>query len=171
MRGREAFQPLLERRFRLLFASRTVSTLGSTMAEIALAFAVLDIGRPRDLGFVILAREIPLVAFLLLGGVWADRLPRHLVLLTSDVCRGAAQGTVAALLLTGRASVVSVALLQILYGCANAFGRPAYTGLVPQTVSREHLQQANAVMGLSFGTVAIAGPALGALVVASANPG
>jgi MFS family permease len=141
------------------------------MAEVALAFAVLDIGRPRDLGFVILAREIPIVVLLLLGGVWADRLPRNLVLVSSDATRGVAQATIAALLLTGSRSIVAVALLQVLYGGANAFGRPAYTGLIPQTVSAERLQQANALMSLSFSTVGIAGPAVGALIVASANPG
>jgi predicted MFS family arabinose efflux permease len=160
-----------ERRFRLLFGSRTISTFGGTMAEVALAFAVLDLGRPRDLGLVILAREIPTVVLLLLGGVWADRLPRHLVLVGSDLTRGAAQAVIAALLLTGEATVLWVAALQIVYGGAAAFGRPAMQGLLPQTVPGERLQQANALLGLSQSTAAIAGPALGALIVAAANPG
>lgn len=171
MRLPDAFQPLRERQFRLLFGSRSVSSFGGTMAEVALAFAVLDIGRPRDLGFVILAREIPVVVLLLLGGVWADRLRRDLVLVVSDGTRGVAQAAIAALLLTGNGTVLRVALLQVLYGGANAFGRPAYTGLIQQTASVARLQQANALMGLSFSTVGIAGPAVGAVVVASANPG
>ena len=69
MRLPGSFDPLRERRFRLLFGSRTVSVFGGAMANVALAFAVLDLGRPRDLGFVILAREIPTVVLLLLGGV------------------------------------------------------------------------------------------------------
>lgn len=165
------FDPLRERRFRLLFGSRTVSVFGGAMANVALAFAVLDLGRPRDLGFVILAREIPIVVLLLLGGVWSDRLPRHLVLVSSDVTRGAAQAATAALLLTGSATVVAVALLQIVYGGANAFGRPAFQGLVPQVVAAGRLQQANALLGLSNSTVAIAGPALGAVIVSAAAPG
>ncbi|HEY7380789.1 MAG TPA: MFS transporter [Gaiella sp.] len=165
------FGALAERRFRLLFGARTVSTLGSSMAEIALAFAVLDLGSPRDLGFVILAREIPIVVLLLLGGVWGDRLPRHLVLVGSDTVRGAAQGLCAVLLLTGNATVLWIALLQVVFGGASAFGRPAFQGLVPQTVAVERLQQANALLGLSQSTVAIAGPALGAIIVAAANPG
>lgn len=162
---------LAERRFRLLFGSRTISTFGGTMAEIALAFAVLDLGRPRDLGFVILAREIPIVVLLLLGGVWADRLPRHLVLVGSDVSRGAAQGLIATLLLTGSATILWIGVLQIVYGGATAFGRPAMQGLVPQTVPAGQRQQANALLGLSYSTAAIAGPALGAIIVAAANPG
>ncbi|MEO8251057.1 MAG: MFS transporter [Chloroflexota bacterium] len=171
MLQRLGFEPLRERRFRLLFASRTVSTFGTTMADVALAFAVLSIGGPTELGLVILAREIPLVVLLLLGGVWSDRLPRHLILVSADVIRGVAQGATAALLLTGHATILVVALLQVLYGAVNAFGRPAYQGLVPQVVGVGSLQKANALIGLSTSTVAIAGPALGALLVAAAAPG
>ncbi len=171
MRLLVGFDALRERRFRLLFASRTVSVVGGTMADVALAFAVLDIGRPRDLGFVILAREIPIVVLLLAGGVWSDRLPRHLVLVSTDGVRGVAQAVTAALLVTGSASVLSVALLQTLYGSAAAFARPAYQGLVPQVVKSDDLQQANALVGLSNSTVSIAGPAIGAAIVATSQPG
>ena len=171
MRLWSGFEPLRERRYRLLFGSRTVSTFGGTMADVALAFAVLSIGGPTELGLVILAREIPLVVLLLLGGVWSDRLPRHLVLVSSDVVRGVAQAGTAALLLTGNATVLAIALLQVFYGAVNAFGRPAYQGLVPQVVGTGRLQQANALIGLSTSTVAVAGPALGAVLVAAAAPG
>src|SRR5262245_26829813 len=125
------------------------------MADIALAFAVLDIGTRTDLGLVILAREIPMVVLVLLGGVWGDRLPRHLVLVSTDVARGAAQAATAGLLLTGSATVLAVALLQMVYGGASAFGRPAFQGLVPQVVASEQLQPANALLGLSYSTMSI----------------
>ena len=171
MRLPHSLGALAERRFRLLFAGRTISSFGSSMAEIALAFAVLDIGGPSDLGLVILAREIPIVVLLLLGGVWGDRLPRHLVLAGSDFTRGATQAATAVLLLTGSASVLSIAVLQAIFGGASAFGRPAYQGLVPQTVPAGQLQQANALMGLSYSVVAVAGPAVGAAIVTATNPG
>ncbi len=141
------------------------------MANVALAFAVLDLGRPRDLGFVILAREIPIVILLLVGGVWSDRLPRHLVLVSTDVVRASAQAATAGLLLTHSATVLGVALLQVAYGGATAFGRPAYQGLVPQVVEGGSLMQANAIVGLSNSIASIVGPALGAVIVAAAAPG
>ncbi len=161
MRLPDAFGALQERRFRLLFGSRTVSVFGGTMADIALAFAVLRIGSRTRLGYVIGVREVPMVVLLLLGGVWADRLPRALVLVGSDTVRGVAQAVTGAMFLTDHASIVAVALVQILYGGANAFGRPAYQGLVPQVVSAGRLQQANALVGLSYSTIGIAGAALG----------
>lgn len=78
---------LQDRELRLLVASRGVSTLGTAMAEVALAFAVLQIGSVTDLGLVLLAREIPTVIFLLLGGVWADRISRKMLLVWSDAVR------------------------------------------------------------------------------------
>jgi MFS family permease len=81
---------LHERSFARYLASVTVSTLGSGMAIVALAFAVLDFGGATDLGIVLLAREIPMVIFLLLGGVFADRLPRRVILIGCDLVKGTA---------------------------------------------------------------------------------
>jgi MFS family permease len=82
LRGR--LGPLEERQFRLLFIGQAVSLLGDGMTGVALSFAVLDLtGSVSDLGLVFAARTIPLVLFLLVGGVFADRLPRRAVMLTS----------------------------------------------------------------------------------------
>jgi hypothetical protein len=163
--------PLRDRRFRLLFEAESVSNLGTSMADVALAFAVLSIGGPTDLGFVLLAREVPTVILLLVGGVWSDRLPRHLVLVSADAARGTTQGLTAALFLTGHATLVEVMLLQLVYGAVNAFERPAFQGLVPQVVEVSQLQRANALLGLAGSVVWVAGPAIGALIVAAAAPG
>jgi MFS family permease len=162
---------LRERNLALYVSSTSVSTLGTAMAEVALAFAVLEIGSPTDLGFVLLAREIPLVVFLLLGGVWADRISRQRVLIAADVLRGSAQATGAALLLTGVASVWRLALLQIVFGVAGAFSRPATVGLIQETVSPGQLQEANALIGLARSSFRVVGPALGGAIVVAASPG
>src|SRR6478752_1568973 len=94
--------PFAEREFRLLFLGRTTSFVGNAFANVALAFAVLDLtGSKADLGFVLAARTIPQVLFLLVGGIWADRLPRHRVMVFSNVVSGLSQGVIAVLLLTG----------------------------------------------------------------------
>ena len=102
----ERFGPLRERDFVLLFCGRTVSLFGSALAPIALAFGVLGIGgSASDLGLVLAANFAPTVVFILVGGIWADRLPRHHVMVASDVVSGAAQGVVALLFLTGNAEM------------------------------------------------------------------
>lgn len=161
---------LHERSFARYLAAVTVSTLGSGMAMVALAFAVLEFGGATDLGIVLLAREIPVVVFVLLGGVFADRLPRRAILVGSDLVKGGAQVGTAILLFSGTASVWNVALLQAVFGVAAAFSRPATIGLVKEAVSDARLQEANALVGLSRSVLSIAGPAIGALIVAAASP-
>src|SRR5688572_4760364 len=87
-----AFRPLGERSFRLLFLARTFTFFGAALAPIALAFAVIDLtGSAADLGLVTAAGVVPMIVFTLVAGVWADRLPRHHVMVTSDAISGAAQ--------------------------------------------------------------------------------
>lgn len=161
-----------ERRFRLLFAGRAVSDFGDKIVPVALAFAVLELDNSASaLGLVFAARMIPMVVLVLVGGVWADRLPRHVVMLVADAVRAVTQAIAAALLLTGRAEVWHLMVLMAVYGAAQAFFDPASTGLVPQTVSRERLQQANGLLQLSRSTANVAGPAIGGVLVATAGPG
>ena len=148
-------------------AAVTVTGLGSGMATVALAFAVLGFGSAIDLGIVLLARELPMVVLVLLGGVFADRLPRRTILVGSDLVKGGAQVATALLLVSGLADVWNVAILQTVFGVSAAFSRPATIGLIREAVSDARLQEANAVVQLSYSVMSIAGPAAGALVVAA----
>jgi predicted MFS family arabinose efflux permease len=169
---RESFGALRERQFRLLFTGQIVSLLGDALTSVALAFAVLDITHSASsLGYVLAAKTLPLVAFLLVGGVFADRLPRRAVMLSADVVRMGAQGVVAALVLTGSARLWELIVLQAISGTATAFFNPASTGLTPMTVSPERLQQANALRGLSMAFAGISGFALSGVLTASVGPG
>jgi transmembrane secretion effector len=159
-----------EGNFARYVAAVTISQLGTGMALVALAFAVLEFGGATDLGIVLLAREIPIIVFVLLGGVFADRLPRRSILVSTEVAKASAQLLTAALLVTGAANVWNVALLQTVFGVASAFARPASIGLVKEAVSNERLQEANALLSLARNVLLIAGPALGAIVVALGSP-
>jgi MFS family permease len=170
MRLGRSLEVLRERGFARYLAASTISTLGSGMAMVAIAFAVLEFGGATDLGIVLLAREIPIVILLLLGGVFADRIPRRTILVSTDLVKGAAQVATAILLFTGSANVWNVALLQAVFGVSAAFSRPATTGLVREAVSDARLQEANALLGLSSSVLSIAGPAIGALIVATGSP-
>lgn len=162
---------LRERDFRLLWLGQMTSMLGNALVPVALAFAVLDLtGSATDLGLVLAAQTLPLVLFLLAGGVWADRLPRQLVMVASDVVRGCVHVTIALLLVTGAAEVWHLAALMAVFGTAEAFFQPAYTGVVPHTVPPERLQQANALLSVSNGAMLMAGPAIAGVLVAVSGP-
>jgi hypothetical protein len=169
---RETLGPLSERPFRYLFLGRTTSVIGSAFANIALAFAVLELtGSKADVGYVLAARSIPQVLFLLVGGIWADRFPRDLVMVGSNIVSGLTQGAVAFLLLSGRAQVWQLMALAALNGLSSAFFFPAAIGIVPETVPKRMLQSANAVLSLGSNATFIGGAALGGLVVAATSPG
>ncbi len=171
MRATAVRNALRERNVRYLVADGAFDALGNNMAAVALAFGVLEIGDAADLGYVLLAREIPIVVFLLAGGIWADRVSRKALLVFGDLATGSAQAATAALFLTGHATVPLVAALQLVFGVTAAFTRPASTGLIAQAVSHAHLQEANALLDLSRSTLRIVGPALGGAIVVIANPG
>src|SRR2546430_337734 len=131
MRG--SLAPLAEREFRLLFLGRTVSIVGNAFATTAIAFAVLDVtGSKADLGYVLAARALPQVVFLLAGGVWADRLPPPLGMVASNVVSGASQGVLAALLLTRTAGFTRLILLSAVDGTGTPVFFPASRGIVLQ---------------------------------------
>ncbi len=164
--------PLRFRAFRLLFAAQSISAIGDRLVPVALAFAVLDLtGSVTDLGIVLAAQMIPLMLFVLIGGIWADRLRRERIMLASDCTRAVAQGVTAWLLLTGRAQIWQLATLQAVYGMAEAFFSPAATAVVPQTVDAGDLQAANAMMGLSNNFAAVLGPAAAGVIVATIGSG
>lgn len=164
--------PLASRNFRLLLASQVISVLGSAMAQVAQPFAVLRIGgSAADVGYVTAAGTAPVIVFLLLGGVMADRLPRQRVMAAANVLEGTAQGCAAALVLAGQARV------WMLMGCAAAGGVglgfyfPAVQGMLPQTVPAAWLAGANAMTRMGRNLALIGGPALGGVLVGVAGPG
>lgn len=163
---------LEERNFRLLWLGQTGSTIGDGLTFVAIAFAVLGIGGDAtDIGIVFAAYSLPNVVFLLAGGVWADRLPRNLVMVGSDALRAGVQTVLAILLFSGSAQIWHIILAAALHGTASAFFAPASTGLMPQVVSATRLQQANALMALSRGGAFIVGPAVSGLLIAASGPG
>jgi MFS family permease len=163
---------LAERNYRLFFSSTTISALGDGVAQIALVFAVLDISNsPASIGIVLAARQAAAAIVTLAAGVWADRLPRHLVLVAASAVQGAVQAIAGTLLLTGHATVLWLAVLAVVYGVADGFVLPASQGLIPAVVSSVRLQQANALLGLSRSALGFVAPALGGVLVTLGSPG
>jgi predicted MFS family arabinose efflux permease len=162
---------LRHREFRLLVGGQLLSTVGDRIVIVALALYVTRIGTPTDVGLVLGAATVPMIAFLLLGGVWADRLPRHRVMLASDLVRAALHALLAVLIFTGAVEIWQIVVIEALFGAAEAFFRPALTGLTPQTVPEADLQPAKAAMGAVETGASFAGPALATLLVLGAGAG
>lgn len=158
---RQLTRALRHRDFRLLWAAQSLSVIGDQIVFVALALFVIDLtGSATDLGLVLGAYTLPLIAFLLIGGVWADRLPRHRVMVVTDLVRFGLHGLLAVLIITGEVRIWHVVVIGIFFGTAEAFFRPAATGLLPQTVSEEEIQEANSINTASENLAEFLGPAL-----------
>ncbi len=162
---------LRSRPFAMLWTGQTISALGDGAFSTALAWQVLKLtGSATAMGAVLIARTIPMLIFLLIGGVAADRLPRRLVLLASDVGRGLSVLAVAVL---GWAHVLQLwhlLALGFIFGVVSGFFMPTYQSIAPELVATEDLPSANSLSGLSRQISSLLGPLLGALLVAATGP-
>jgi MFS family permease len=162
-----------ERNFRLYFVGQLTSAIGTGMTPVALSFAVLALkhGSASQVGEVLGAQTVPLVVFLLIGGVAGDRLGRRRVMICADLLRASAEAALGAWIVLGHPPLWGFLLLPALVGTGTAFFMPALTGLIPQIAPGERLTQANALNGLTFSIGGILGPAIAGIVVATTNPG
>jgi MFS family permease len=137
---------LAESDFRRFYIGYTTSLLGTAMSAVAIAFAVLESGgTPTGLGLVFAANIVAMLAFMLGGGVIADRLGRRPVMLAADLGRCAAQGVLAVMLFVGHPHIWLFAAAAFVVGTGNAFFEPALGGLTVQLAPREQLGNANAL--------------------------
>lgn len=167
-----ATAPLRQPHFRWFFASRSVNLVGNFMAPVALAFAVLEVSdAPIAIGAVLAARTVPMIIFMLIGGVLADRMGRARVLLASNVVSGLSQAAVAVLVISGVAELWHLIALSALNGTVSAAGLPAQRGIIPLVVPRSMLQEANVLLSLTRAIVAVAGPGTAGLLVISIGAG
>jgi MFS family permease len=163
---------LRERDFRLFFTGQLTSNIGTQMAPVAIAFAVLGGGgSATDLGLVLMAQTIPLIVFVLAGGVLGDRIGVRPVMVVADVLRFVAHATLATAVLTGSPALWVFLVAEVFIGIGDALFNPSLTGLVPQVVSAGRLQQANALGALTGFGGQIVGPAVAGIIVTVSSPG
>jgi MFS family permease len=158
--------------FRYLFAARAISYVGTYLAPIAVAFAILDNGGGATaVGLSFAAWTLAQVVMLVFGGVVGDRVPRRLVMIGSDLASATVRTTMGLLLVSGHAQVWQLIALQACGGAAVAFYSPASYGLVREVVPEDELQQANGLLAIArYGAFPL-GAAIGGSIVALVGSG
>jgi MFS family permease len=169
---RERLRILRHADFRNLWFAQTTSAMGDGVVTVALALFVTDLtDNPTEVGIVLGSQLLPFVSFLLVGGVWADRLPRARVMMTSDVARASLHGLLAVLIFSDAVEIWHMVVIEACFGTAQAFSIPAYTGLVPRTVPADELQEAQALSGFTFNLSELTGPAIATALVLGVGAG
>ena len=102
--------------------------------------------------------QLPILLFMLIGGVIADRLGRARVIAVTDIVLSAFVMTTAVLFLTGTATVPLLIGLSFVSGVLNGLWWPAFPGLVPDVIKDEGLlQPANAYVSVGSNAGLIVG--------------
>jgi MFS family permease len=172
MRFIDAVRPMHHKSFRRQFMAQAASMTGTTLAPVAMAFGVLDVsGSATALSLVLASYAVPELALMVVGGVWADRLPRHRVMMMTDLARFVAQTAFGVCLLTKHAPLAALMAFQVVNGVANAFNRPARLGLTKATAPAGMFQQASALLAITDDVTGIIGPLFAGVLAASIGPG
>jgi MFS family permease len=164
--------PLRIPAFRYQFFAQATSVVGSTLSPVALSLGVLQLtGSAHQFSLVLAASSVPIVLFVLIGGVWADRLPRHKVMVTADLICAATQTSIGLMLVTGSFHLWLAVVAQFLTGTALAFYYPSINGLTAHNVPAERLQRANAMLSLTRSVAGSVGPLVAAVLVIAGDAG
>jgi MFS family permease len=158
-------------KFRRYFLGQAASLFGDSLVPLTITFAVLHVAGPGGLGVVLAANRIPVAVLVLAGGALGDRWSRRFLMVGADVLRGTAQGMTGILLVTGRADLASLVVLQALAGVGTAAFVPAAAGLVPSLVGQEQVQAANALLGLAANITKVVSISVAGVLVATVGPG
>ena len=156
--------------FRLLVFGTATSETGDWLYNIALLVYVFEAtGSAAWVGAATIGRLLPYALLSPIGGLVADRFERVWVMLLSNLTRMVifAGMTVAVAL---EASAPMVIVLAALATAAGAPYRPASSALLPQLVGEGRLAPAMALLSTLYSVALVAGPALGAAVLAFGPP-
>ena len=161
---------LHNRLFFLLWSGQTLSRLGDSIYRVALVWWVLQkTGSATAVAKILIFSYVPMLLFLLLGGIAIDRFSRSKAMIISDLARAAVVFIVSLLASGGHLEVWHLYIASGIFGTVNAFFQPAYAVIVPELVSGEALTSANSLTNLSKQLADVAGPAIGASIVALAG--
>jgi len=161
------FRGFSHRDFTFLWLAQAISRTGDGIHTVALAWLVLQLtGSAAALGLVLAAELVPKISLLLIGGALVDRLPNLPLMVGSDVVRAVVVGVIAWLIATGGLELVHLVGLAVIFGVVDALFSPAYAAVVPELVPIADRPSANALSQLAGRLAGVAGPALGAVLVA-----
>jgi len=172
MAAPRALRPFAHREYRVLITALAISIFGSGMWAVAMVYQVIQLGGgPVELSLVATAAAVGLVAFVLAGGIAADRAPQRLLIIAVEGANLAVIGTVSLLSMTGLLQLWHLTAGAFVLGVGAAFFFPAYSAILPRILPAEDLLAANGMEGTMRPILQqAAGPAVAGVLVASLSP-
>jgi DHA3 family macrolide efflux protein-like MFS transporter len=159
---------LLTRDFTLVWWGQMVSQVGDGVSKLALLWFVYSItGSPLKTTMIGLLQTLPPILFGPFIGVVVDRVPKKLLLISSDLIRAVVLGVVPCLISVDSFSIERLYLMVFVHAVASAVFGPALTAAIPSLVSRHEFTAANALLQTTTSIGIILGPALSGVGIAT----
>jgi DHA3 family tetracycline resistance protein-like MFS transporter len=164
--------PFRFREYRLLITAVSLAIFAEGMWAVVMALQVIELDNdPASLSLVATCLGVGLVAFLLVGGIAADRINQRAIIIASQAVNTVAVSAVAVLGLSGALQIWHMAVASATLGIAAAFFFPAYSAILPRILPAEQLLAANGVEGVVRPVFQRAvGPAVAGMVVGATFP-
>jgi MFS family permease len=168
----KALRPFVHREYRVLISALAISIFGSGMWAVAMVYQVIHLGGgPLELSLVAAAGSVGLVAFVLAGGIAADRIPQRRLIIAVEGANLAVIAAISGLAIAGWLQLWHVAAGAFVLGVGAAFFFPAYSAILPRILPAEDLLAANGMEGSMRPVLQqAAGPAVAGVVVAALSP-
>ncbi len=168
----QALRPFAHREYRVLIAALAISIFGSGMWAVAMVYQVIHLGGgPLELSLVAAAGSVGLVAFVLAGGIAADRVPQRLLIIAVEGANLAVIAAISGLAMAGWLQLWHLAVGSFVLGVGAAFFFPAYSAILPRILPAQDLLAANGMEGTMRPILQqAAGPAVAGVLVAALSP-
>jgi MFS family permease len=138
------------------------------MQKYAQGLLIYDLTQSKFyLGIDDFLNQLPILLFMLIGGVIADRHDRRRLLTGSQYVQAFSAFALAALVWSGDIRPIHIFVLSFVAGCGQAFGGPAYQSMIPSLVPRRDLPNAIALNSTQFNLSRVLGPGAGAAILAT----
>lgn len=161
------FIALKFRDFRLFWLGLLTSRIGSEMQVVAVSWQVYTLTKSAlSLGFIGLARFLPVVILSLVGGIAADRFNRKKVMIVSQVVMTLVSAILAYTTFTNQINPLLIYLLLALNSAASTFDTPARQSILPSLVPQKYFMNAVSLNTIMWQTAIVAGPSLSGFIIA-----
>ena len=160
------------RSFRLLWAGAFLSSIGTWTQDVALSWLIhVRLGDPFYLGLRSFSQEVPLLAFMLVGGALADRVDRRWILLSSQLVQMAMALLLGLLFAADRLGIVAIVAIAVMTGLVQSQSAPTYQAVITSLVPRERIANAVALNSLQFNLSRAIGPVIAGILLAQLGAG
>jgi len=162
----KTFASLKIRNYRLYFLGQAISVAGTWMHTVALGWFVLQLtSSGTQLGAVVATTFVPLLVFGPLGGVIADRFPKHKVIMYVQSAFVVLALLLSALVYSGLTQVWMLYVFAFLYGLLRSVDEPTRQAFVLEMVDESRMKNAVSLNSMVNNLARAIGPMIGGMLI------